>query len=209
MSDPDPLGPERVRRTLQGAYRAEPNGDPDPEHAHPVIRPELSRHVKIFTPRNRDVVRVILTEPKLTNLLLHRLDQRSEVCTKTVRYCYGCKLGLGVRWMGYVGAFLSITRVPVVLSLTPYALRCLTLGGPLPESLYRQRLRVCRASDSTRGKMWATRHGRDDGEVIGYEAHALPVLCRVYNLAALEVGLLDAEGARFLVDNPPDAAHDR
>jgi len=208
MSDADRCGPERLRRMYRGAVRPDDESPPPPDQCHPVVRPELARHVQIWTPRGRDAVKLVCTEPEVTHLLLHRVDGRSEACVGFTRYCYPCRIKLPVRWMGYVGGFISHTRVPVVLSITPGAMRQLESGQGAAGSLFRRWLTTARGGDTPRARQWLSLGPRSDAVVLPYETTATPVLCRRYNLPGAELELLHQAARRYWIDRGREVCED-
>lgn len=192
---------DRLRRMREIADQLPDEDEQADRPERPVLpRPEVMRHVKLFTPRTAGTHRVLITDDVITHLLLHRIDGRSEICTKLVRYCYGCKLQLQPRVAGYVAGLFLPTRLPAVFCLTPNALKTLYLGGPLPATLFRQHMRLWRAGNSPRCKLTATLHGRDDKAMVPYQPRAEPVLCRVFNVPALELRMLAAYALKNRLD---------
>ncbi len=200
---------ERLRATFKQLSKLPVDeSPPDPEFCHEVVRPELSRHVQIWTPRNKDVTRLLATEAYITHLLLHRVDGRSEACVALTRFCYGCKIKVDARWMGYLGALITKTRVPVVLSITPYAMKNLVYSMGDETNLYRRWLQTSRGGDTPRARQWLAAQERSETAVMAYEARAQPVLCRRYNLPALELHELHKGAARYFIDNAARLGHD-
>jgi hypothetical protein len=192
---------ERLRATFKQLARLpDDESPPPPERCHPVLRPELARHVQIWTPRTRDVVRLLATEGCVWHLMLHRIDQRSEACVAETRYCYGCACKMPARWMGYIGACIWHTRIPVVLSVTPGALVTLAQKAAPGTDLRRRWLETARSQDNVRSRQWLHVGHRTDTAVIPYETMAAPVLGRRYNLPYDELRVLHRAACQTYLD---------
>jgi hypothetical protein len=200
---------ERLRATFkQLAQQPADESPPQPERCHPVLRPELARHVQIWTPRTRDVVRLLATEGVVWHLLLHRIDQRSEACVAATRFCYGCSCKSPARWMGYIAACIWHTRVPVVLSVTPGAYYYLAKQMPPGNDLRRRWLETSRAQDNVRSRQWIQVGQCTDTAVVPYETMAAPVLGRRYNLPYDELVVLHRAACQTYLDKRLWDGHD-
>jgi hypothetical protein len=182
-------------KTREDAPPAEPsNGQPRP--------PETQRHVRLWIARSMHPTLVTFVESYITGLAIHRIDQRSVMCLKGLRYCYGCKVGAPTRWRGYIAAQISRTRTPIVCEITPWCALNTPRLVELDGKLHRVQATFRRATSSPQSKLWCEVLDERTAEVIPYRPRSAPILARVFecdesevSVQALEPDAEDIDGA--------------
>jgi hypothetical protein len=179
-----------------------PNGEPLNPPLRPR-RPENARHVRLWSPRSTAPYDVICTESHLMGLNTHYLDRRTVLCVRGVRYCYPCRVRIPIRWKGYIGGQIGLTRTPIILEVTSWAWSNCPDLERADGKLFRRWLRTRRLTASPQSKQVVELMPEAYIGVLAYQARAAEVLARVFDTAIGELMVLSHQSDDPLIDNGP------